>query len=197
MGRFFYDLEFLEGGQTIELISIGIVGEDGREYYAVNSDIDTDWDKSSSTYERITNHPWLMTNVIPHLPLTGPPSAKIFNLDTSSPVVKPRWVIANEVREFLLTGHDPLTHPDVELWAYYGAYDHVALMQLWGPMVNKPRGIPMWTHDIMQAAESLGVADTIGDVSQTGTVHNALDDARWCYDMWRALAVTAKHREGP
>jgi hypothetical protein len=197
MGRFFYDLEFLEGGRTIELISIGIVGEDGREYYAVNSDIDTDWDKSPSTYERIINHSWLMANVIPHLPLTSPSSAKMFNLDLSSSVVKPKWVIANEVREFLLTGHHHLTHPDVELWAYYGAYDHVALMQLWGPMVNKPRGIPMWTHDIMQEAERLGVADTIGDVAQTGTVHNALDDAYWCRDMWRALAVTVKHREGP
>lgn len=35
-----YDTEFLEDGSTIELISIGIVCEDGREYYAVNSDMD-------------------------------------------------------------------------------------------------------------------------------------------------------------
>src|SRR4051812_11038169 len=33
--KYFYDTEFLEDGQTIELISIGIVAEDGREYYAV------------------------------------------------------------------------------------------------------------------------------------------------------------------
>lgn len=55
MSKFFYDLEFLEGKQklnfwqrllsgkkesmtTIDLISIGIVQDDGREYYAVSKD---------------------------------------------------------------------------------------------------------------------------------------------------------------
>ena len=38
--RFFYDTEFIEDGETIELISIGIVGDDGREYYAVSTDFD-------------------------------------------------------------------------------------------------------------------------------------------------------------
>ena len=46
--KYFYDTEFLEGTQkkwiggktkpTIDIISIGIVCEDGREYYAVNKD---------------------------------------------------------------------------------------------------------------------------------------------------------------
>lgn len=47
--RYFYDCEFLEGAQkkkfwwgntvpTIDLISIGIVAEDGREYYAISKD---------------------------------------------------------------------------------------------------------------------------------------------------------------
>ena len=32
--KYFYDTEFLEDGHTFDLISIGIVAEDGREYYA-------------------------------------------------------------------------------------------------------------------------------------------------------------------
>lgn len=45
--KYFYDTEFLEGTQksflgqskpTIDLISIGIVAEDGREYYAISKD---------------------------------------------------------------------------------------------------------------------------------------------------------------
>ena len=45
--KYFIDTEFLEGTQkkwfgetkpTIDLISIGIVGEDGREYYAISKD---------------------------------------------------------------------------------------------------------------------------------------------------------------
>ena len=47
MSKYFIDLEFLEGTQkklfgetkpTIDLISIGIVCEDGREYYAISKD---------------------------------------------------------------------------------------------------------------------------------------------------------------
>ena len=47
MAKYFYDTEFLEGTQksffgqskpTIDLISIGIVAEDGREYYAISKD---------------------------------------------------------------------------------------------------------------------------------------------------------------
>ena len=45
--KYFLDTEFLEGAQkkwfeqtkpTIDLISIGIVCEDGREYYAISKD---------------------------------------------------------------------------------------------------------------------------------------------------------------
>ena len=47
MSRYFFDTEFLEGTQktvfgktppTIDLISIGIVSEEGREFYAVSKD---------------------------------------------------------------------------------------------------------------------------------------------------------------
>ena len=38
--RYFYDTEFIEDGSTIELVSIGIVAEDGREYYAVSTEFD-------------------------------------------------------------------------------------------------------------------------------------------------------------
>lgn len=38
--RYFYDTEFIEDGHTIELISIGVVAEDGREYYAVSTEFD-------------------------------------------------------------------------------------------------------------------------------------------------------------
>ena len=45
--KYFYDTEFIEDGSTIELVSIGIVAEDGREYYAVSRDFDatraSDW----------------------------------------------------------------------------------------------------------------------------------------------------------
>jgi hypothetical protein len=36
--RYFYDTEFIENGKTIDLISIGVVREDGRSYYAVSTE---------------------------------------------------------------------------------------------------------------------------------------------------------------
>ena len=38
--RFFYDCEFIEDGATIELVSIGVVDETGREFYAVSTEFD-------------------------------------------------------------------------------------------------------------------------------------------------------------
>src|SRR4051812_12087398 len=56
--KFFLDTEFIEDGVTIDLISIGIVAEDGREYYAVSSEFDPT--KASQ---------WVKDNVLVHLPL--------------------------------------------------------------------------------------------------------------------------------
>lgn len=59
--RFFLDTEFSECGPRvpIQLISIGIVSEDGREFYAENSECD--WNACNS---------WVKENVFPHL--SGP-----------------------------------------------------------------------------------------------------------------------------
>jgi len=38
--KYFYDTEFIEDGKTIDLVSIGIVAEDGRTYYAVSKEFD-------------------------------------------------------------------------------------------------------------------------------------------------------------
>jgi hypothetical protein len=182
--RYFYDTEFLENGSTIELISIGIVGEDGEAYYAVNFD---------APWERIYQSKWLMDNVWPHLPVkgyttqlssVGAAATRVLmkdrgHLDTTDTRVRPAWVIANEVREFLRDGGD-----DIELWADYAAYDHVALMQLWGPMIRRPKHVPMFTHDIQQAARMLDIADQLPE--QDGAEHHALADAqhvKTCYDV--------------
>lgn len=174
-----YDTEFLEDGKTIDLISIGIVCEDGREYYAVNSDMDE---------KRIKNDDWLCKNVVPHLPVNKPPEkfegrTWIWSLNMRDSCIKPKWVIANEVRDFMLKGVD-LTGPSMylpELWAYYAAYDHVALAQLWGKMIHRPKGLPTYTHDLKQEMDRLGVQSDL--VAKPPQEHNALMDARWNLGM--------------
>jgi hypothetical protein len=54
--RLFFDTEFIEDGRTIELLSIGIVREDGAEYYAEPIEAD-----------RSRADPWVQENVLPYL----------------------------------------------------------------------------------------------------------------------------------
>jgi hypothetical protein len=159
--RIFYDTEFLEDGRTIELISIGMVADDGRELYLVNRD---------APWDRVRDHPWLMANVVPHLPqhAGGAPVALV---NAGDPVVQPRRAIAAGVREFVRATPDP------ELWAWYAAYDHVALCQLFGCMVDLPDGIPMWTNDLQQAIRAAGSPAPLPP--DPDDAHHALADARF------------------
>mgnify|MGYP003291323402 CR=1 FL=1 len=45
---------------------------------------------------------------------------------------------------------------ELELWAWYAAYDHVALAQIWGRMPDLPREIPRFTKDLRQRWDDLG-----------------------------------------
>ncbi|HEX2299954.1 MAG TPA: polyadenylate-specific 3'-exoribonuclease AS, partial [Pseudonocardiaceae bacterium] len=126
--RFFYDCEFIEDGDTIELISIGVVDEQGREYYAVSTEFDP---------ERAGE--WVRSHVLPKLP----------------PPADPAWRSRAAIRDSLL---EFLTGPgeSVELWAWFAAYDHVVLCQLWGPMTALPPAIPRFTRELRQFWEDRG-----------------------------------------
>lgn len=172
--HYFYDCEFLEDGRTVDLISIGIVAADGREYYAVNDD--------PKVWRRVRQHTWLMDNVVPHLPKAygdarnRMPPGWLFNY--ADPAVKSLGAIADEVEAFIRAGGDD--RDEHELWAYYGAYDHVALCQLWGRMIDLPGCVPMWTHDLMQALGAMrGSEKSITDFVPQADEHHALADARW------------------
>lgn len=126
--RYFYDCEFIEDGQTIELISIGVVDLSGREFYAVSTEFD---DRRAG--------PWVRANVLPKLPSPGDRS----------------WRSRKQIREDLLAF---LTEPgtDIELWAWIAAYDHVSLCQLWGAMPALPRPLPRFTRELRQRWEDAG-----------------------------------------
>jgi hypothetical protein len=176
--RYFYDTEFIEDGKTVDLISIGIVAEDGRELYLVNRD---------APWRRIKKHEWLMANVVPKLPQPHGDRRnqvpKRWPIDFWAPEVRRREGIAGRVKDFLLNPYH-VSGP-VELWANYAAYDHVALCQLFGPMIALPPGIPMFTHDLQQALRAAGDPPM---PEQAGGVHNALEDARHLKVCFDALA---------
>lgn len=180
--RYWYDTEFIDDGRTIDLVSIGIVAEDGREFYGVSVEFDQ---------IRLLHNDWLRQNVWPHLPIKHCPPGRrclrcggdgtgVGHLDVDDPAVRHRSQLARAVRDFLLPD-DAADGDRVELWADYAAYDHVALAQLFGPMIDLPQGIPMWTRDIQQRAADLGVTEL---PQQTEGLHNALADARHCRKRW-------------
>jgi hypothetical protein len=149
--RYFYDTEFIEDGRTIELISIGVVAEDGREYYAVSTEFDP---------ERAGS--WVRANVLPKLP---PPS---------SPLWRSRTQIRSDLEEFFGVSGVGAAEP-IELWAWVGAYDHVALCQLWGAMPDLPPAIPRFTRELRQLWEERGSARM---PPRPRDAHDALVDAR-------------------
>lgn len=64
--QFFFDTEFIEDGTTIELVSIGIVAEDGREYYAEIEEANLSRGDS-----------WFQANVVPTLSGKTTPAAQV------------------------------------------------------------------------------------------------------------------------
>ncbi|MCO6011538.1 3'-5' exoribonuclease [Actinoallomurus purpureus] len=171
--RIYMDWEFLEDGETIAPISVALVREDGREYYAVNADM---------PWSRIMRHDWLRANVVPSLPIVKHDGIRPFRkpfLDRTHPDVKHIDQIAAEVHRFIVDT------PSVELWGWYSAYDHVCLAWLYGPMSDLPTGIPMWTNDVRQEHLRLGEPQM---PEQESGVHNALADARHIKVMAEFLA---------
>ena len=147
--KYWFDTEFIEDGKTIDLMSIGIVAEDGRTFYVECEECDL-----SRASE------WVKQNVIPHL--TG---------DTM-----PRSVIAKKIQAFM--GEKP------EIWAYYADYDWVALCQLYGTMMELPKGWPMYCRDLKQWCDQLGNPRL---PEQGKGEHHALADAQWTKHAWEFL----------
>ena len=169
--KIFYDCEFLENGSTIRLISIGMVREDGKSLYRVNFDY--------GLMKDIFLHPWLRQNVAPSLPyqMTEDGVALIHgHLDYDS--VKHKDEIAQDVKRFVLDTPNP------ELWAYYSAYDHVALCQLYGRMIDLPTGFPMFSYDLKSEIMRLGNPRV---PEQLEGHHNALSDAIWNKETYEYL----------
>jgi hypothetical protein len=72
--KIYLDTEFIEDGRTIDLLSVGLVRDDGAEYYAEPRETD-----------RTRADDWVKANVLPHL--TG--------------VTTPRQIIAEEITAFV------------------------------------------------------------------------------------------------
>jgi hypothetical protein len=126
--RYFMDTEFIESGphNPIELISIGIVAEDGRSIYAVSSEFNQD-----------DANDWVKENVLTQL-----------GTEVRCSLVE----IAEAIKEFC----NPVLYGKPEFWGYYSDYDWVVFCQIFGRMIDLPDGFPMYCLDLKQLALSIG-----------------------------------------
>lgn len=176
VNEFCYDFEFLSDGTIIMPISLGVVSDDDRDLYLVNEETDL---------LAASRDPFLRDHVLTSLPV-----------EYAGPNGFPRWDYDHPDAEYLVSRSDLAERtlafltdglPDggtAKLWAWFSAYDHVALSNLWGRLVDRPAGIPWRTSCIRDFQEFLGDPRI---PEQTEGEHNALADAKFNWVRLREL----------
>lgn len=176
--KYYIDTEFQEGfhkpllGKTrhfIDLISIGIVAEDGREYYAISKDFNLksvwgdEWlrenvlmpifwelslDEDKGNYEN-----WFKSNKY-----TGEANLSAFNYLVKK-FGKTNNQIADDIKDFVLVDiqqqYKDLKYSPIEFYGYYADYDWVVFCSLFGRMIDLPSGFPMYCRDLKQMSDEL------------------------------------------
>ena len=200
--KYFLDTEFIEGFHKplfgkrrhfIDLISIGIVAEDGRTYHAVSREFNPkDADQ------------WVKDNVIAKLP-----NRHINQLSSPRHREESRlWKSNAQIKAELLAffGYKPTwgdygsmamsPDNDIQIYAYYADYDWVVFCSLFGRMIDLPEGMPMYCRDLKQMVDnyidthlgsSLESLKADANYPIQENEHSALDDAIWNFHLYNFL----------
>ena len=221
--NYYIDTEFLEGTQTngqpwfnfwlgpkakekptIDLISIGIAAEDGREYYAISKDFNLKeawnrYDWYSTAYNKPARNKeeqdfkvyWIRENVLkPIFDQWNKYSYHTFNFSNFKYCIdcigKTNQQIAEEVKEFTLEVPRIQKHGKPKFYGYYCDYDWVAFCWLFGKMIDLPNGFPMYCRDLKQMLDEAFLLrsdyqkpEHHPNYPKQTNEHNALADARW------------------
>ncbi len=189
--KYFLDTEFHEFKKkpfigkpidTIELISIGIVAEDGRGLYLISKDFDI---------KAAWNNEWLRNNVLKSIyyelmfEKNAPGTDEFFSYKTIKQLINKygktnkeiaekvklfvsNWqVYFNVVGEMYYAGADPVdsTKLKCEFYGYYSDYDWVVFCWLFGRMIDLPKGFPMYCIDLKQELDNKANAISLDKLS--------------------------------
>jgi hypothetical protein len=189
--KVFFDSEFTGLHQGTTLISIGLVSECGKTFYAEL----TDYDKSQIDE-------WLQTNVINNLLMTKPKEGEdnyyVATRHYDNPIgfdlYKSYSVQLMCDMESLKTNLTIWLHQfeSVEIWSDCLSYDWVLFNQIFGHAFNIPKNVYYIPFDLSTLFKIKGIDPDIsrekfgcGEVYSEMPKHNALWDARvikMCYD---------------
>lgn len=211
--KYFIDQEFKEGFHKplfgkrrhyIDLISIGIVGEDGSEYYAISNEFDlkTIWnDKDTWLKDNVLNqiHTEFYKEQSGFAKYYGYGIPVDFTLKSMQYIIKEHGKSNQEIAEDIITfiykeawnvWYDDIGefidrgmrfgwHHEgpIEFYGYFSDYDWVLFCSLFGKMINLPHGFPMYCIDLKQMLD-----DKVKYYISTG------------YDLWKEKSdLPVKH----
>ena len=164
----YFDTEFTGLRQGTTLLSIGMVTDDNRSFYAV-----------SCQYDRNQVDEWIRENVMPRLYL--PSGADVEYID------KAEWAIGLAIKNFLAP------HERVEMWSDCLAYDWVLFCQLFGGAMHIPNNVYYIPFDLSTLFKLKGIDPDVNReefAGLGGEKHNALYDAK----VIKACYEKAMHR---
>jgi hypothetical protein len=206
--RYYLDTEFIECAKqrkvlgikvgapvpTIDLISIALVAEDGRELYLLNADCELQYAWDNEWVRKNVLHAIWNEYVTPGMKYM---QFMDFSLETMRRIFKSKGLhkpalsyalltfVHNEAYEGWVGSADsffeaPFTDKH-SFYGYYCDYDWVVFCQLFGRMIDLPKGFPMYCIDLKQELDRLGITSEQKQALCPDPVneHNALADARW------------------
>lgn len=167
--KIFLDTEFTGLHQSTTFVSIGLVSECGREFYAEY----TNYDKSQIDE-------WLQENVIDNLFLNNKPlnELRIFDGGYKSRI---RVDSMDTLRESLETWLSDFE--EVEIWGDRVSYDWVMFCQIFRHAFNIPKKVYYIPFDICTLFRVNGIdpdvnREDFAQMTENGEKHNALWDAK-------------------
>ena len=163
MKKIFFDTEFTGLHQNTTLISIGLVSECGKTFYAELTD-----------YNKNQVDDWIKDNVISNLILTKKNNSFYLN---SCRLLGNR----KELKEALSKWFEQFGQ--VEIWSDCLSYDWVLFNEIWGHAFNIPKNIYYIPFDICTLFKDKGIDPDISreefaNMDDKGEKHNALWDAK-------------------
>ena len=174
--KIFFDTEFTGLQQKTTLISIGLISECGKTFYAELTD-----------YDILQCDNWIFENVIKNL---------LFNEYQNSGIVLSNDMNCFEVKANSLSVKEQLEKwfsqfEEVEIWSDCLSYDWVLFNQLFGHAFNIPKNVYYIPFDICTLFKIKGVDPDISreeyaSMSENSVKHNALWDAKVikkCYEL--------------
>jgi len=191
--KYYIDCEFIDDGEKIDLISIGIVCEDGRELYL-----------QSAVFDPFIASQWIKDNVFGGLILCqhvliqctedvyanrmihGLQGQCVFKGpygDMLGAYADCPWRTRKELRKELEDFMDAEEHGKPELFGWCSGYDFVAFCQLFGTMMDLPQNWPHYIKDLQQVLDDRDISDDELPEQEEGK-HNALEDARHIKKLW-------------